>query len=1078
MAAGNKGNGLPEGFRIVFVPLHVKSDYSFGCGTASVDELVAHAAMCGFTSLALTDLENLCGQVRFHHQCRNGGLHPVTGIELRPAFDGRRSIGGRSGRLVLLARNRTGYRSLCRIVSRRRGVAGPRGGKGRLGRDPLPLVVEHADGLFVLSDEVCVLERLIDAGISRQKLKLLVVRPGEAGSVHRPADAARRLGVRLVADIDAIFLDEGDHPLHLLQLAVRKGVRVKEASEDPSVESSKRRLRTPEEAEALFSDLPEALSETEAIAEACRLDLGPGHALFAAAETAGDPESAERLRSLCGRAVEQRRTGGKTWTADYGRRLETELSTFERMGFSDFFSIVAEILTHCRDRSIPVVARGSAVSSLALHILGASPVDPVDEGLLFERFLNTAKSEWPDVDLDIPWHRRDEVIGWVYGRFGPENAAMVAAHHRFQHRSALREGLKALGARPADIDAVSRMFPPEELGTEDTESIEFFRTLQEGDSTAAGGFGRRLPESIAKALPLVWRLVGRPHHMAAHPGGIVIGRTPLEDLLPLERAPKGVVITQFDMAATAALGMIKIDLLGNRCLSELQETLRLAGGSERLESIPSEDPPALALVDRADTVGCFQLETPAMRSLLARLPIRRRSDIVAALALIRPGAAAGAAKDAFVARARREAPTELFDPALSDRIGETHGLLLYEEDIMVLLSRTGGLSLAESDRLRSEIVRSGGDSEILAGLEEEFLKKARSNDGTESFDPARARRAFAAAVRFAAYSFNKAHAASYGHLAYLSAYMKVHYPIAFSCALLNHHQGIYPLRTLAAELIRSGVEIRPPHVNFSDYRSSLEKRTHHRVRVGLDKIRTLSYRCAGRILNERTARGPFIGLNDILQRVNPTVRELKALILSGACDGLPPLAAERYPFSHEAAMELLRKEKAPIDPGRIRLVDLPESPVELARFELYQALVRARNELRYLEMHLTAHPVALLRPEAERYGSVSIRTAVSSEEGSLQRLFAVVAAMRRVPVRKGIIQFFTLEDETGLLEAAVLPAAYNRLGDRIPTPGPFLVDGVLRKRQGAVHLEVSGIKPFHQRRQPFKEHLQPAEGLR
>lgn len=1046
----------------MFIPLHVKSDYSLGYGTASVDELVDRAAVLGYDTLGLTDLENLYGQVRFHHACRARGLRALTGLELRREFDGRRNFGRRPGRVVLLAVDETGYRSLCRIISRRRGVAGQRGGPFLLGSDPLPLVAGHSQGLYALSDDPSVLETLVGMGaFSRERLGVLLVRPEDPDSDGARQEAARRFGVALVADLDVVFLREADHSLHLLQRAVRQGVRVAEAQHDAEGEAGVRWLRSPAEASILFADTPDALAATEEIASACRLDLGTLPPSFLFSSGAGSAD--KQLRRLCQEAPLGTTHRALSWTPEHDQRIEEELGVFQRLGLSGFMVTVAEILAHCRAKSIPVAARGSAVSSLMLHLLGGSPVDPLMHGLLFERFLHGGKSEWPDVDLDLPWDRRDEVIHWVYRRFGRDRVAMVAAHHTFQRRSALREGLKAWGVRPALIEALIRALPPEDLAVEQVDFLGLASEVEDSD----------LPESgqepgIDRVLPLVQRLIGRPHHIAAHPGGVVISPQPLEDLVPLERAPKGVVITQYDLTAVGALGMMKIDLLGNRCLSELQETLHLAGEdgpSGGLEAISAEDAPTLALVDRAETVGCYQLESPAMRSLLARLPIRRLSDIVAALALIRPGAAAGEAKSAFVRRALGEEPDELIDPIMADRLQETHGMLLYEEDIMVLLSRIGGLSVGEADELRSAIVRSGGDPEILASLEAAFLERARMTSNAEERSEARARRAWAAAARFAAYSFNKAHAASYGHLAYLSAYMKTHHLLEHACALLNHHRGIYPLRTVAGELSRLGVILRGPDVNRSAYSSRLEV-SPGAVRVGLDKVNVLSIRTSASLLEDRDAHGSFATLRDLLERVRLPHRELAALVLSGACDGLRPLTSENYPFLHETVLEGLRRGDSPAAVEKLHF-EAGAIAGDQTRTHLYQSLVRVRNELRYIGMHLTGHPMALLRMEAERYGCIPISGAVSAVMGSELRLGVTVAAMRRVPTRQGVIQFLTLEDETGLLEAVVLPPAYRRLGERVTTPGPYVVEGKLRRQQGAVHLDVSGIAPFHKRHQPF-----------
>ena len=1138
----------------MFVHLHVKSDYSLGYGTASIDELVERAAALGYRSLALTDLENLYGQVRFHDQCRLHGIHPITGIEFRPGFDGRRNPGTRAGRLVLLAIDEGGYRSLCRIVSRRR--AGVKGEQGGPYGDPLPLAMQHAEGLFALSDDPLLIERLAAEGsFTPERLGLLLVRPAVtpvAGGTGRAgancAEAALRLGVRLVADLDSVFLRRSDHPLHVLQLAISQGRLMEQTAGAADVESPERWLRPPADAAALFADLPEALSAAAEIADSCRFELGAGEETAHVFNPEAIGRDADELQRLCEKALARKRQAGRAAARDYRGRLDEELSVFKALGFSGFMLIVADILSHCRQLGIPVAVRGSAVSSLVLHLLGGSPVDPLAHGLLFERFLHAGKTAWPDVDIDLPWHRRDEVIQWVYQRFGEEKVAMVAAHHTFRYRSALREGLKAWGAPEALIERMSRALPAEDLAVEEVDFLGLASSLEVSDEsgpavqTSAEKYGKT--PGLDRILPLIRRLVGRPRHIAVHPGGIVIDWRPLEDMLPLERAPKGVVITQYDLVTVAKLGLVKIDLLGNRCLSEIEEALALAGWKRPLvlESIPAEDPLTLDLIDRAQTLGCFQLESPAMRSLLVRLPIRRQSDLIAALALIRPGASAGEVKTAFVARARGEEPSKLAFPVLADRLSETYGLPIYEEDIMVLLARTGGVTLAQADELRRGIVKSGGDAVALSSLQAGFLRNAQSRYPGDNAALARARRAWVIAARFAAYSFNKAHAASYALLAYYSAYLKVHHPVEFGCALLNHHQGLYPLRIEEGELTRMGVKLLGPQVNASGYHSQCEGAdgstrlphslgssldeipsgpaavnltinlacrvppplagggqgvgegatscyfgnfTHpptpsrqgrgsqqrdvtsnkvERVRVGLDKVKGLSHRAASDLIAERASRGAFENLQELLERVRLRSHEVTALVLCGACDGLAPLDADSYPFVHEAAVERLRQKCDPAELDTLQPVRATvTTDTEKERVRLYQALVRVRNELAYLEMHLSAHPVGLLRTEAARYACLPIREAVGAPADSTVRLAAVIAAMRRVPTRQGPMQFITLEDETGLLEAAVLPAVYRQLADRVSTPGPFLVEGKLRIQQGAVHLEVTRLDPFHER---------------
>ncbi len=1064
----------------MFVPLHIKSEYSLGFGTASVEELAMRAAAFGYGAIALTDLENMAEQVRFHYQCRAVGIRAITGIELRPGFDGRREFGSREGRVVLLAADRTGYRSICRIVSRRRTVPNRKIGAALQEQDLSTVIQDEPEGLFALSDDRVLLEKLLAGGrFSRERLGFLLVRPGDRKRQEASLEHAIRLGIRPVADLDAVIPDPEDHRLHALQVAIRQGKRLSEVLGSPAVESIERRLRAPAEAAALFSDIPEALEAAADIADRCRFDFSE----LGTTPPAMELPAGARLKELCMEEAQRRKRAG-TWTRGHAERLDFELSQIELLGLSGLMLIAGEIVSFCRSRQIPVVARGSAVSSLALNLLGASPVDPVEARLIFERFLHPGKSEWPDIDLDVPSHRRDELIDWVYRHFGRDRVAMVAAYHSFQRRSALREGLKALGIGPTLIEMLSRSLPPDDL---DVAEFDFLGLVQnvELSSTPDAGMSLSPHSGLGEMLPLVQRLIGKPRNLAVHPGGIIIDAAPLNDRLPLDRAPKGVVVTQYDLSALAELRIVKIDLLGNRALAEIEETLELAGigGPSILEAFPDEDPETLALIGRAQTLGCFQLESPAMRSLLSRMPIRSESDVTAALALIRPGVAAGETKAAFIRRTRGEEACDPIDPVMADRLFETRGMLLYEEDIMVLLSRISGMSLGEADELRSAIVKSGGDPEILAKLEAGFLKRCSAAGGPFANDLYRLRRAWAAAAKFAAYAFNKAHAASYARLAYISAYLKTNMLQEFACALMNHHIGIYPLRTLAADLMRGGVVIKPPHVNLSQYFSILEEpvgwvesrnkrdATHHpshraSVRIGLEKIKGLSAKTVEKILKERETKGPFANFSDLLQRVRIGRGELAALVLSGACDDLSPLFAGDYPFAHEAVLEFLKRGETALSLDEIK-VSIQERGV--AHAKLYQELVRVRNELRYLEMHLSGHPTALLRSEAERYGCVPIAIAAESKPGSRMRLLVIMAAMRRVPTRSGVMQFLTLEDETGLLEAVVLPPAYRAIGDRITTPGPFLVEGTLQSQQNAVHLEVFRLSPFHQRRQPFEK---------
>jgi DNA polymerase III alpha subunit len=547
-------------------------------------------------------------------------------------------------------------------------------------------------------------------------------------------------------------------------------------------------------------------------------------------------------------------------------------------------------------------------------------------------------------------------------------------------------------------------------------------------------------------VPLIGRLVGRFQHLSVHPGGVVIAEPPIDSQVPLERAPKGVRVTQFDKRGLAAIGLVKFDLLGNRALTAIAEISRRVGAPLAASDV---DPATLETLRAGRTVGCFQIETPALRATLRRLPVRGIADLIGALAIVRPGPAAGEAKAAYLRRANGTEAPEAPHPRLAALLRETHGMMLYEEDLMVSIAAMTGGSLEAADDMRAAIVRAD-NAAILAGLESDFVAASVQNGVTAS----EALAVWLVLARFAVYSFNKAHAASYAELAWQSAYMKTHYPVEFAAAVLNSYGGHYPLRTVAGEFARCGVRLLAPHVNFSETACTPEAGA---VRVGLKAVKRLTAKSRRLILD----RGPFNSLADLLARVMISHRELEALVLCGACDAVAPLAEELYPFAHQEVLERLREERsAGVLEGFVsrRAVG--------ARAQAYRSLVRIRNELRFLEMHLTDHPMHVLRDEAARVGCITTAQ-LAARRGEKVRIAGLVAAARRLVTRGGrTMQFVTLEDEHGLVETVLFPDVYASLQDPVTTPGPFIVGGRVEDDNGEVQLRVSEVIPFYLRPRP------------
>lgn len=1025
----------------LLVPLHVKSHYSLGLGTLSISSIVEGAVSRASRAIALTDLENLYGQVEFHAACRQAGIRPLTGIELRRGFGRRGSHGVAAGRLVLLARDERGFSALCRIVTRRRATTEPT-------PEPLESIDVPPDGLIVMSDDPETVHHAA-ARFGSENARALIVRPRPRFDEAALIATARKSDVRLVADPDVVFSNATEHAVHALLVAIHRGERVSELS--PEVfEPMERALPIGVDGSELYRDMTGAVEETTHIAEQCTLDLLSSQPVYPDLGSLRGRTALEELADRCRARLAALRTTGRAIPAEYDRRLTEELEQIGALGFAPYLLAVAEILTYARAARISVAGRGSAVGSLVAHLIGVSTVDPLEHGLYFERFMHTRRREPPDVDLDIASRRRDELIAWIQAQFGADRVAQVAALQTYGLRSAYREGLKALGAAPGDVDRFSRRMPADELLDAGRARVPTFL----------------LPDRLRDAIPLIESLVKKPRYVSVHPGAVVIVDRPLCELAPLELAPKGICVTQFDLEAIRHRGLVKLDLLGNHCLDELDDTFEsLAADPSQsprprsLDAIPLADPKTLAAIDRADTIGCFQIESPAVRNLLAKVPVRSLEDLVAVLAAVRPGAASGDAKAIFVRRARGEEPAEYLHPTLRPRLEATYGILLYEEDIVYVLATVGGLPRAEADELRGNIHRRQDDPVELEQLKQGFIARAMQR----GYERSTLEKIWAEVLAFVAYSFNKAHATSYALLAYYAAYMKAHAPVDFGCALLNHHGGMYPMRVIASDLVRSGVVVRAPSVLSSDVRCTVETDSAGPfVRVGLGAVKYLSEKSRRRIFASRQ-RGSFADLADFVSRCRVSKRELTSLVLSGACDGVPPLDPRRYPFAHESALSAFAASTPEERSALLERAKTVDAKGEPNRIEHYRRLVRVFNELKFLEMHLSDHPLAVLRPEAEKMQAVAT-TDLARYTGKRVRFVGVTAATRRVPSRGGgVTQFMTLEDEHGLVEGVLFPDVYARVGRLVTTPGPYLVTARVEDDHGVVQLIIEDLLPFHLR---------------
>jgi DNA-directed DNA polymerase III PolC len=1122
----------------------VRSAYSLLRASALPDHLAATAAKRGVRALALVDWENLYGAIPFLDACVRHGLHGMLGAEVALPIPvtseaGPRTIGpgatptrdGAPARLILLCREMEGYRSLALVLTRLH-LDGPAAAAAALR--------EGARGLTVLSDSCDALTALLRS-VPARDLGALLVRPsGDGRRDARLLQWAERNAVAGVASCFVSMCDPHAARTEELLTAIRLHASVGAGAGASAVPGSL--MPTAAQARELFDDEPRARRAARALIERCGLSLGDLTPARFILPTVAGREGPARLRGACARGLRRLRlTRSRAALA----RLTQELEVIETLGFVDYFLIVAEIVDWARARGIRTVGRGSGASSIVAYLLGVTNVDPLRHDLCFERFLHPLRRDLPDLDIDIAWDRRDEVLDFALARFGRERAAMVGTHQFFRARGAFREAGRALGLSDAQIHRGSRRLPHAFFGQtvpasdpaagahalgEPAADMERGEPAGETDALAAAPDEARAlrqltdddDPAVGRAAAAALRLLDLPRQLGTHPGGIVLADGPLGRVVPLERSAGGLTVTQFEMRAIERIGLVKIDLLGNRALGTVGEAFaRIAGArpgavdgaggiagnvagnvprtnachddgggtAPRVDpaaGIPPDDPATARLLVSGRTLGCFQIESPAMRTLLRQLRPHDVAGVIAAVALIRPGPAGSGMKAAYIRRAHGEEPVTVRAPVLRDLLRETFGLPLYEEDVIRMAAAVTGSSLAEADLLRRAVGEAaqrardaarraaaaapgGAEALALARLEAGFVAAA----AVSGVAGASARAVWSDLLRFCAYAFCKAHAAGYGVIAYQTAWLKAHHPGAFFAGVLNHHGGMYPRRIYVDDARRHGLTLQPPCVQAGGRAWDWlpESGTPGALRCGLGMLRGLHATTIDALLAARAQR-PLRDLSDLARRVPASAPELEALVLSGACDAafgeargellwqLQRILGRRRRGAANAARatHAVSATAQPV-PGQASLGLPARESGERPRHSRWRPVSRehrARLEREWLGVSLAAHPMALLPSQPGGRGE-PIAAALSRARGRA-RVVGLVAAMRRIRSAGGSpVLFVTLEDETGLLEGAL---TRDDLARTLPgfSVGSYLeVSGELRDARGAVSLAIDGV---------------------
>ncbi len=1053
-----------------FVHLHVHTAYSLLDGAIRLDDLVQRAQELGMPAVAITDHGALFGVLDFYLKARKAGLNPILGCEVYVTpgsrHDKKAGVKGDYHHLVLLAQDLTGYRNLVQLVTRSH-LEGfyykPRVDK--------ELLAELNAGLIALTS--CLhgeVPRLLLSGdtkgaeaVAREYADIfsqgrfyLEVQANDLPEQRQVnallLELGPRWGLPVVATNDCHYLKPEDARAHDVLLCIQTGKTVNTAGR-LAFATDQLYFKSPEEMAREFP--PEVLARTLEIAAQCRVELELGALHFPTYPAARGRDPGELLRELACQGLEERlaQSPPARPPEDYRQRLAYELEVLQKMGFAAYFLVVADIVAYARRQHIPVgPGRGSAAGSLVAYALKITDLDPLAHGLFFERFLNPERQSPPDIDLDFCFEHRGKVLAYVAKTYGYENVAQITTFGSMKTRQVIRDVGRALEVPYAEVDRIAKLVP-EQQGITLEQALEReprLRELRDTDPT------------VREILDIARTLEGLPRHASTHAAGLVIGDRPLVEYLPLYKGTKGELVTQFDMKGVEKVGLVKFDFLGLRTLTVIDNAVRLIRRRHRpdfdIHRIPLDDPGTYALLQAGNTAGVFQLESSGMRQLVMRLKPSTFEDIVALVALYRPGPMESGMHLDYVQRKHGEEPVTYLLPELEPILKETYGVILYQEQVMQIAAAVSGFSLAEADILRRAMGKK--IPEVMAAQRQRFVEGAAARGVARET----AETLFDLIEKFAGYGFNKSHSAAYALIAYQTAYLKAHYPLEFLAALLNSE--INNTSALARHILEArdqGIRLLPPDINLSDRDFTVED---GQVRYGLAGVKNVGLGAIQEILEVRRER-PFTGLMDLLSRVNLTKvnrRVLEALIQAGALDSFQPNRA-RLLAALDAALERAQSLKRQ---AASRQMTIFGGPQEMAGDDWlpdapeWSDAEKLTREKEALGVYLSGHPLDSCRHLLRAWVKVTTADLAELPDGEEVALGVVVSALKEKTGKKGgRLAILTVEDLVGSVEVLVFRDVLEQADSWLSKPGlPLWLKGSLIQEEQGPKIRATEIAPL------------------
>ena len=989
-----------------FVHLHVHSDYSPMRGVSPLEELCVAARAHGSPAMALTDTNGLYGAVRFVEEATQQGLRPILGAELTTA----------DRRAVLLAKTPEGYANLCRLLSERH--CNP-------SFDVLTSVSHYRNGLVIFTDDEAALTAW--AKDSRQDLYVELT-PGP--SMHDTLLFSRRVNLPPVATNRVYFSRADGFATHRLLRTIALNTTLSRLPEEACC-APRQWLMPPTLMAAQFPHVPDAVANTVRIAEACHGDWRFGETIFPAFRRLTDDEAFLALRDNT-YAGAQNRYGAVT--QEIRDRIEKELAIIRQKRFANYFLVVEEIVKTSKGTTC---GRGSVAASIVSYCLTITHVDPIKHNLFFERFLNPGRKDPPDIDIDFAWDERDDILGWVFARYGERQAAMVANQNNLSFRAAIREIAKVYGMSSEEIGKMSsRVVRQKDLlrfATPPT-TEQWLHRLSHTLRVHAPW-----PEILAQAL----KAQNHFRHLSVHCGGIVIVPEEIRRYVPVEYTPKGLPVIQWEKDQTEDAGLVKIDILGNRSLAVIRDALAAIAKHTGLTIdyeiwAPLNDVATQEAIRRGDTIGCFYIESPATRLLLRKLwigmPPHRRAVadvfeyLVMVSSLVRP--ATNPFVEEFIRRAQ-EGSCVYWHDTLKGILDETHGIMTYQEDVSKVAMALADFSIDDADQLR-KVLSKKHKAKQLQDYRVQFFKGAMENHvPLETIE-----NLWKMILSFAGYSFCKPHSASYAQVSFKSAYLRTHYPAEFIAAVISNQGGFYSTFAYLSEARRMGLAILLPDINESEwaYRGEGE-----RLRMGLMQVKTIPKDLGLRIVDERTKAGLYRSFQDFLQRVKPEPSHVRVLVRAGCCDSMageltrPALLWRLYAGSEFVSSHL----------------PIPDD---------YSAAQKRAHEIESFGFLASRHPLTLYCKQIERLRPVPA-SQMHHYVGQRITMVGILITEKAAETKHGhAMEFITLEDVTALYDATLFPEVYRRCCHRLSPNRPYVVQGLVEESFGIVTLTVLDLQ--------------------